>query len=275
MMANHGSDRVRDPHASFFYKLMGFWTEQKLLMGVVLLVTILYGLMVAPFDWEIPWLPRNPVPVDAIPDIGENQQIVFTTWEGRSPKDIEDQITYPLTVSLLGIPGVKAIRSNSFFGFSTIYIIFKEDIEFYWSRSRILEKLNSLPSGTLPAGVQPSLGPDATALGQVFWYTLEGKGFGMDELRTIQDYYVRYALQSAGGVSEVASIGGYVREYQIDINPDAMRAHNITLPEVFNAVRSSNVDVGAGTIEVNRTVHHSRAGIYPFRPGCAGQRHKS
>ncbi len=258
MMPNHGGEKIRDPHASFFYKLMGFWIEQKLLMAIVLLVTILYGLMVAPFDWEIPWLPRNPVPVDAIPDIGENQQIVFTTWEGRSPKDIEDQITYPLTVSLLGIPGVKAIRSNSFFGFSTIYIIFKEDIEFYWSRSRILEKLNSLPSGTLPVGIQPSLGPDATALGQVFWYTLEGKGFGMDELRTIQDYYVRYALQSAGGVSEVASIGGYVREYQIDINPDAMRAHNITLPEVFNAVRSSNVDVGAGTIEVNRTEYTIR-----------------
>jgi copper/silver efflux system protein len=258
MMPNHGNYGVRDPHASFFYKLMGFWAEQKLLVAVVLLITIVYGLMVAPFDWEIPWLPRNPVPVDAIPDIGENQQIVFTTWEGRSPKDIEDQITYPLTVALLGVPGVKAIRSNSFFGFSTIYVIFKDDVEFYWSRSRILEKLNSLPAGTLPEAVQPSLGPDATALGQVFWYTVEGEGFGKDELRTIQDYYVRYALQSSGGVSEVASIGGYVKEYQIDINPDAMRAHNITLPEVFSAVRGSNIDVGAGTIEVNRTEYTIR-----------------
>lgn len=258
MMPNQGNYGVRDPHASFFYKLMGFWAEQKLLVAIVLLITIVYGLMVAPFDWEISWLPRNPVPVDAIPDIGENQQIVFTTWEGRSPKDIENQITYPLTVTLLGIPGVKAIRSNSFFGFSTIYIIFKEDIEFYWSRSRILEKLNSLPAGTLPEGVQPSLGPDATALGQVFWYTVEGKGFGMDELRTIQDYYVRYALQSSGGVSEVATVGGYVKEYQIDINPDAMRAHNITLPEVFSAVRGSNLDVGAGTIEINRTEYTIR-----------------
>lgn len=257
-MPNHGDSGVRDPHASFFYKLMGFWAQQKLLVAVVLLVTIVYGLMVAPFDWDIPWLPRNPVPVDAIPDIGENQQIVFTTWEGRSPKDIEDQITYPLTVALLGLPGVKAVRSNSFFGFSTIYIIFKEDVEFYWSRSRILEKLNSLPSGTLPEGVQPTLGPDATALGQVFWYTLEGEGFGMDELRTIQDYYVRYALQSSGGVSEVASVGGFIKEYQIDINPDAMRAHNITLPEVFAAVRGSNLDVGAGTIEVNRTEYTIR-----------------
>ena len=155
-------------------------------------------------------------------------------------------------------PGSKVIRSNSFFGFSTIYIIFKENIDFYWSRSRILEKLNSLPPGTLPEGVQPSLGPDATALGQVFWYTLEGEGFGLDELRTIQDYYVKYYLQSAGGVAEVASIGGYVKEYQIDVNPDAMRAHNVTLPEVFNAVRMSNIDVGAGVIEVNRAEYSIR-----------------
>jgi copper/silver efflux system protein len=252
---NHGGSGAS---ATVFQRLMHFWTEQKLLMFIVVLATLGFGLAVAPFDWDIPWLPRHPVPVDAIPDIGENQQIVYTTWEGRSPKDIEDQITYPLTVSLLGLPGVKAIRSNSFFGFSTIYIIFREDIEFYWSRSRILEKLNSLPSGTLPAGVQPSLGPDATALGQVFWYTLEGEGFGLDELRTLQDYYVRYYLQSAGGVSEVASIGGYVREYQIDINPDAMRAHGIMLPDVFNAVKMSNVDVGAGTIEVNRAEYTIR-----------------
>jgi Cu(I)/Ag(I) efflux system membrane protein CusA/SilA len=260
MTPNQDQRQNRDQHrkGSFFSRMMQFWIEQKLLMGIVLTATILVGLSVAPFDWDISWLPRHPVPVDAIPDIGENQQIVYTTWEGRSPKDIENQITYPLTVSLLGLPGVKAIRSNSFFGFSTIYVIFKEDVEFYWSRSRILEKLNSLPSGTLPEGVQPTLGPDATALGQVFWYTLEGEGFGLDELRTMQDYYVRYYLQSAGGVSEVASIGGFIREYQIDINPDAMRAHNITLPEVFSAVRMSNVDVGAGTIEVNRAEYTIR-----------------
>jgi copper/silver efflux system protein len=243
---------------SFFSRLMQFWIGQKFLMGIVLAGVIILGLVVAPFDWDIPWLPRHPVPVDAIPDIGENQQIVYTPWEGRSPKDIEDQITYPLTVSLLGLPGVKAIRSNSFFGFSTIYVIFNEDLEFYWTRSRILEKLNSLPSGTLPAGVQPTLGPDATALGQVFWYTLEGEGFGLDQLRTIQDYYVRYALEASGGVSEVASIGGYVKEYQIDINPDAMRAHNVTLPEVVNGIRMANVDVGAGTIEVNRAEYTIR-----------------
>lgn len=225
---------------------------------MLLVAIILGGLVVAPFDWETGWLPRNPAPVDAIPDIGENQQIVFTTWEGRSPKDVENQITYPLTVALLGIPGVKVIRSNSFFGFSTIYIIFNENIEFYWSRSRILEKLNSLPAGLLPAEVRPTLGPDATALGQVYLYTVEGEGFGLDELRTIQDYYIRYSLQSASGVSEVASIGGYVREYQVDVNPDAMRAHNITLPEVFNAVRMSNIDVGAGVIELNRVEYTIR-----------------
>ncbi|MEE9294992.1 MAG: efflux RND transporter permease subunit, partial [Phycisphaerae bacterium] len=190
----------------------------------------------------------------------ENQQIVFTEWMGRSPQDVEDQISYPLTVSLLGVPGVKTIRSYSLFGFSLIYIIFEEKVEFYWSRSRVLEKLNSLPAGTLPDEVQPALGPDATALGQVYWYTLEGRdkdgnptgGWDLHELRTIQDWYVRYALLSAKGVAEVASVGGYVQEYQIDVDPDAMRAHGVTLDEVFTAVKMSNVDVGARTIEVNR-----------------------
>ena len=146
-----------------------------LLAGLLVILAFAAGLYYAPFDWDLGALPRDPVPVDAIPDIGENQQIVFTRWMGRSPQDVEDQITYPLTVSLLGIPGVKTIRSYSYFGFSSIYVIFKDDVEFYWSRSRVLEKLNSLPDGTLPEGVQPALGPDATALGQVFWYTLEGR----------------------------------------------------------------------------------------------------
>lgn len=237
---------------SLFSRTVHFFLEQKLVVVIALVGFILYGLVTAPFDWELSWLPRQPVAVDAIPDIGENQQIVFTDWPGRSPQDVEDQITYPLTVALLGVPGVKTIRSFSYFGFSTIYVVFKDNIEFYWSRSRILEKLNSLPSGTLPTSVQPFLGPDATALGQVFWYTLEGDGFGLEELRTIQDWYVRYYLQAAEGVSEVASIGGHVKEYQIDVNPDAMRAHGVTLPDVFKAVRRSNVDVGARTIELNR-----------------------
>ena len=205
-------------------------------------------------------MPSNPVAVDAIPDIGENQQSIFTKWDGRSPQDIEDQITYPLTTSLLGIPGVKTIRSSSMFGFSSIYIIFEEDIEFYWSRSRILEKLNSLPSGLLPEGVNPALGPDATGLGQIFWYTLEGRdengnvtgGWDLHELRSIQDYYVKYALSSASGVSEVASIGGYVQEYQVDVNPELMRQYNIGLHHIVKAVKESNKDIGAQTLEINQ-----------------------
>jgi Cu(I)/Ag(I) efflux system membrane protein CusA/SilA len=245
---------------SLIDKVIRFCLENKLVVALLVIFFVVWGLRVAPFDWNVGGLPRSPVPVDAIPDIGENQQIVFTEWMGRSPQDVDDQITYPLTTTLLGIPGVKTIRSNSMFGFSSIYIIFAEDVEFYWSRSRVLEKLNSLPSGTLPEGVQPVLGPDATALGQIFWYTLEGRdsngkpagGWDLDELRTIQDWNVRYALLSAQGVSEVASVGGFVREYQIDVDPDAMRAYEVTLDDVFMAVKMSNVDVGARTIEINK-----------------------
>jgi Cu(I)/Ag(I) efflux system membrane protein CusA/SilA len=240
-------------------KLVRFCLENKIVVLLFVGGLVLWGVMVAPFDWELDRLPRDPVPVDAIPDIGENQQIVFTEWMGRSPQDIEDQISYPMTTALLGLPEVKTIRSYSLFGFSTIYIIFKEKAEFYWTRSRILEKLNSLPSGTLPQGVQPQLGPDATSLGQIFWYTLEGVdragnptgGWDLDELRTTQDWYVRYALQGVDGVAEVASIGGFVKEYQVDVDPDALRTFDIPLHEVFNAVRTSNLDVGARTIEVN------------------------
>ena len=250
----------RQPKTGAVGALIRFCLENKLVVSLFVVFIIAWGLMVAPFDWELGGLIRSPVPVDAIPDIGENQQIVFTEWMGRSPQDVEDQITYPLTVSLLGIPGVKTVRSYSFFGFSSIYVIFKDGVDFYWSRSRVLEKLNSLPAGTIPPSVQPALGPDATALGQVFWYTLEGRdedgnptgGWDLDELRSAQDWYVRYALLAAEGVSEVASVGGFVREYQVDVDPDAMRAYGVTLSEVFNAVRDSNIDVGARTIEVNR-----------------------
>lgn len=240
--------------------LVRFCLEQKLVTAIVLAGTLLWGVLVAPFDWDLGGLARDPVPVDAIPDIGENQQIVFTEWPGRSPQDIDDQISYPMTVALLGIPGVKDIRSYSVFGFSTIYVVFEDGVEFYWSRSRVLEKLNSLPAGTLPDGVVPALGPDATALGQVFWYTLEGRdaagnptgGWGPEELRSIQDFTVKYKLAGVKGVSEVASIGGFVQEYQVDVNPDAMRAAGISLQQVIGAVRQSNLDVGARTIEVNR-----------------------
>jgi len=247
----------REDHG-FTARVIRFCLEQKLVVVLVTLVTIGWGVMVAPFDWNVD-LPRDPVPVDAIPDIGENQQIIFTEWMGRSPQDMEDQVTYPLTVALLGIPGVKTVRSYSMFGFSTIYVIFEEKIEFYWSRTRLLEKLSSLPPGTLPQGVRPTLGPDATALGQIFWYTLEGRdeqgraagGWDLDELRSVQDWYVRYALLGAGGVAEVASAGGFVREYQVDADPDALRAFGVTLEQLVNAVRMSNLDVGARTIEIN------------------------
>lgn len=247
-------------------KLLRFCLTNRLVVALIVLFVIAAGILVAPFDWELAGLPRDPVPTDAIPDIGENQQIVFTEWMGRSPQDVEDQISYPLTISLLGVPGVKTIRSYSFFGFSSIYIIFKEKVDFYWSRSRVLEKLNSLPAGTLPEGVQPALGPDATALGQIYWYTLEGRdpdgkpagGWDLEELRTIQDWYVRYALLSADGVSEVASVGGFVREYQIDVDPDAMRAYNTTLAEIYAAVKASNIDVGAKSIELNKVEYFIR-----------------
>ncbi|MCB0734275.1 MAG: efflux RND transporter permease subunit [Flavobacteriales bacterium] len=241
-------------------KLIRYFLENKLVTIILMVVFVAWGCVTSPFGWKLDPLPSDPVPVDAIPDIGENQQIVFTQWMGRSPQDIEDQITYPLTSALLGIPGVKSIRSSSVFGFSSIYIIFNEDREFYWSRSRVLEKLNSLQSGLLPEGVQPALGPDATALGQVFWYTLEGRdpdgnptgGWDLHEIRTVQDYYVKYGLTAVEGVSEVASIGGYVQEYQIDVDPDALRAYNIPLHAVMKAVRQSNRDVGAKTIEINQ-----------------------
>lgn len=241
-------------------KSIKFFIQNKLVALILLLVIIGWGIVTSPFNWDTGIIPKNAVAVDAIPDIGENQQIIFTKWQGRSPQDIEDQITYPLTSSLLGIPGVKTVRSSSMFGFSSIYIIFEEDVEFYWSRSRILEKLNSLPSNLLPDGVNPTLGPDATGLGQIFWYTLEGRdkdgnvtgGWDLHELRSIQDYNVKYALSSANGVSEVASIGGYVQEYQIDVNPELMRQYNISLSQVVKAVKQSNRDIGAQTLEINK-----------------------
>ncbi|MEM8526711.1 MAG: efflux RND transporter permease subunit [Bacteroidota bacterium] len=236
-----------------------FLLENKLVAYLLLALFISWGLVTAPFDFGIEGLPRDPVAVDAIPDIGENQQIVFTKWMGRSPQDVEDQITYPLTTALLGIPGVKSVRSNSMFGFSSIYLIFDDEVEFYWSRSRILEKLNSLPAETLPDEVQPTLGPDATALGQIYWYTLEGQdkygnptgGWDLHELRSIQDFYVRYGLSAAEGVAEVASIGGFVKEYQVDVDPEAMRANNVNLEQVMAAIKGSNIDIGAQTIEIN------------------------
>lgn len=243
-----------------FDKLIKYFLYNRLVTILLLASFIGWGLVTAPFSWDIGFLPKDSVPVDAIPDIGENQQIVFTDWSGRSPQDIEDQITYPLTTSLLGIPGVRSIRSTSMFGFSIIYIIFEEEVEFYWSRTRVLEKLNSLPANVLPQGVSPSMGPDATGLGQVFWYTLEGRdlqgnvtgGWDSHELRTIQDFYVKLGLSGTTGVAEVASVGGFVQEYQIDVNPDALKAFNIGIDQVMMAVKNSNRDIGAKTLEINK-----------------------
>ncbi len=263
----HGtSTSPPDDHLSPLDKLIRFCLDNKLVVALMVVIIVVWGAMVAPFDWQLGGLPRSPVPTDAIPDIGENQQIVFTEWLGRSPEDVEDLISYPLTVGLLGVPGVKTIRSSSFFGFSSIYVIFDEDVEFYWSRTRVLEKLNSLPAGTLPEGVQPTLGPDSTPLGQIYWYTLEGHdpdgkpvgGWDLHELRTIQDWYVRYYLLAAQGISEVASIGGFRQEYQIDVDPDAMRIARVNLQDIFMAVRSSNIDVGARSIEINKVEYFIR-----------------
>jgi Cu(I)/Ag(I) efflux system membrane protein CusA/SilA len=240
-------------------RLIHFCLHQKLVVLLLLVFFVGWGVRVAPFDWNTGGYPRDPVAVDAIPDLGDNQQIVYTDWPGRSPQDIEDQITYPLTVALLGVPGVREVRSFSMFGSSYIYLIFEEDIEFYWSRSRVLEKLNSLSSNLVSEEVTPTLGPDATGLGQVFWYVLEGRdpegkpagGWDLDELRSIQDWQVRYALLASSGVAEVASIGGFQRQYQVDVDPDRLRAHNVTLAQVVDAVRKSNQEIGARNLAVN------------------------
>lgn len=189
--------------------------------------------------------------VDAIPDIGEKQVIVVADWPGRSPQDVEDQVTYPLTVSLSGTPGVKSIRSSSGSGFSMVTVIFKDSVDYYWARSRVLERMNVAQS-KMPQGVMPTLGPDATALGQVFYYTLQADGADLQQLRSLQDWYVRYQLQAVEGVTEVATLGGYVKQYQIDVIPEKLRAQRVTLPEVYDAVRRSNVDVGAQVVENNR-----------------------
>lgn len=243
-----------------FNRLVKYFLENRLITFIFLISFVVLGIVYMPFNLKTGFFPRDPVPVDAIPDIGENQQIVATEWMGRSPKDIQDQVTYPLTTALLGIPGVQNVRSTSMFGMSFIYIIFKDNIDYYWSRSRILEKLNSLSPGILPDGVQPTLGPDATALGQIYWYTLEGRdpktgqpngGWDPEELRTIQNFYVKYGLTTAEGVSEVASVGGFIKEYQIDLNPEALKAFNVSVMDVMNAVRKSNLDIGAETMELN------------------------
>ena len=196
------------------------------------------------------WFAYQSVPIDAIPNVGENQVIVLTPWPGRSPKDIEDQVTYPLSVSLLAVPGAESVRGKSMFGYSFVQVTFKDEIDFYWARSRVSEQLGTAAS-QLPDGVVPQLGPDATGLGQVYYYTLKPPkdGMGLADLRSMQDFVIKYELQAVEGVSEVASIGGYVRQYQIEVDPDKLRFHDVPLDALAKAIKGSNLDVGAKTVE--------------------------
>ncbi|MDQ3745308.1 MAG: CusA/CzcA family heavy metal efflux RND transporter [Acidobacteriota bacterium] len=187
-------------------------------------------------------------PVDAIPDLSDNQVIVFTDWPGRSPQEVEDQVTYPLVTNLQGLPGVRVVRASSAFSFSMINVIFEDNVELYWARTRVLERLN-LISSQLPSGVTPTLGPDATGVGQVFWYTVESDRISLRDLRTLQDWFVRYQLNSVPGVAEVASVGGYVQQYQVDVDPNRLRAYNLPLSSVVEAVGRSNTNVGGNVVE--------------------------
>jgi len=191
-------------------------------------------------------------PIDAIPDLSDNQVIVFTEWQGRSPQIMEDQVTYPLVTNLQGIPKVKAIRATSMFGMSFVYIVFEDNVDVYWARSRVLERLN-YAQRLLPEGITPSLGPDATGVGQVFWYTLNAKGLDLGEQRALQDWYVKLGLQTVPGVSEVASFGGFEKQYQINIDPHKLNYYNIPLSQVLKAVKSNNNDVGGRKFEMNGT----------------------
>ncbi len=187
-------------------------------------------------------------PIDAIPDLSDNQVIVFTDWAGRSPREVEDQVTYPLVTSLQGLPGVRTVRASSAFSFSMVNIIFEDNVDLYWARTRVLERLN-LVTKQLPQGVVPTLGPDATGLGQVFWYTLESDEMSLRDLRTLQDWFVRYQLNSTPGIAEVATVGGFVQQYQVDIDPNKLRAHNMPLSTVVEAVERSNNNVGGNVVE--------------------------
>ena len=187
-------------------------------------------------------------PIDAIPDLSDNQVIVFTDWPGRSPQEVEDQVTYPLVTSLQGLPGVRVVRASSAFSFSMVNIIFEDNVDLYWARTRVLERLN-LVTKQMPEGVVPTLGPDATGVGQVFWYTLESDSMSLRDLRTLQDWFVRYQLNSVPGVAEVAGVGGYVQQYQVDVDPNKLRGFKIPLSMVVEAVQRSNSNVGGNVVE--------------------------
>ncbi|MDD2367390.1 MAG: CusA/CzcA family heavy metal efflux RND transporter [Desulfuromonadaceae bacterium] len=218
-------------------KIIEYSAQNRIVVLMIFALTVLWGV----------WSLYN-TPVDAIPDLSDNQVIVFTSYPGRSPQVVEDQVTYPLATNLQGLPQVRAVRASSAFGFSMIYVIFNDKADIYWARTRVLERLNYAAS-LLPPGVTPTLGPDGTGVGHIFWYIIEGKGYDLEQLRTLQDWFVRYQLNTVQGVSEVASIGGVVREYQVDLDPDKLLAYNVKVSNVIDAVKLSNKDVGGRLIE--------------------------
>jgi Cu(I)/Ag(I) efflux system membrane protein CusA/SilA len=201
------------------------------------------------------------LPVDAIPDLSENQVIIFTEWMGRSPQIIEDQVTFPIVSGLQGLPDVKAVRANSMFGMSFVFVIFEDNVDTYFARSRVLERMNTIQA-QLPSGVVPSLGPDGTGVGHVFWYTVESNEYDLGTLRSIQDWYIRYKLSSVEGVAEVASIGGYVKQYQVDVNPNDLRAYNLTVSDVVNSIQRSNNEVGGKIVEISDAEYFVRGQGY-------------
>ena len=232
--------------------ILDFCLRERLVIFIACVVVVAYG-----------WYSTQQVPIDAIPNVGENQVIVLTEWMGRSPKDIEDQITYPLSVALQAVPGAKSVRGKSMFGFSFVQVTFADDVDFYWARSRVSEQLTTV-SGSLPDDVIPTMAPDATALGQIYYYVLQPpKGMDLAELRSKQDFFIKYSLQSVEGVAEVASIGGYVKQYQVEVDPDKLRYHAIPLSRVIDAVKASNIDVGGeDRREFRYGVHCSWEGIH-------------
>ncbi|MGS0748518.1 efflux RND transporter permease subunit [Halpernia sp. GG3] len=208
---------------------------------------IVLGLAIVLFGWGIYNIQRNPV--DAIPDLSENQVIVFTEWQGQSPQIMEDQVTYPLVSNLQGVPKVKDIRGTSMFGMSFVYIVFEDDVDLYWARTRVLEKLN-YAQRLLPQGVTPSLGPDGTGVGQIFWYHLDAPKLDLGEQRALQDWYVKLALQTVPGVAEVASFGGFEKQYQLVVDPVKLQFYNLSMMDVMTKVRSNNNDVGGRKLDM-------------------------
>src|SRR6188474_1950460 len=207
---------------------------------------LVIGLAVALGVWG--WWAATATPIDAIPDLSDNQVIVFTDWAGHSAQEVEDQVSYPLTVNLRGLAGVRVVRSQSAFGFSMIYVVFEDNVDQYFARSRVLERL-SLVATQMPEGAVPTLGPDATGVGHVFWYTVESDSHSLRDLRTLQDWFIRYQLNAVPGVAEVASVGGHVQQYQVDVDPNRLRTYNLPLSAVVSAVRASNLNVGGNVLE--------------------------